>query len=298
MEKSKVKYKISHVTTYEYDSVVPVCQNIVCLTPRNTETQSCLRHRLSVRPEPTSNNRRIDYFGNSLVSFSVDVSHTQLRISSSSTIRTSPREISESAVSPPWESVRDMLPNNSTKEGLSDFQFVFPSDYVPTLAPLQEYVKSSFEPRRPILDAVLELNSRIHKDFQYDPRATTVNTPVEQVFELRRGVCQDLAHLMIAGLRSLGLAARYVSGYLRTHPPEGQPKLTGADASHAWVSVFAGELGWIDVDPTNNMLPNTDHITIGWGRDYKDVCPVSGMYIGGGNHRLTVAVDVSSLDGS
>ncbi len=140
------------------------------------------------------------------------------------------------------------------------------------------------------------MTARIHEDFVYDPRATTISTPVQEVFDQRKGVCQDFAHFEIACLRSLGLAARYVSGYLRTIPPPGKPRLIGADASHAWISVFCGPLGWIDFDPTNNVIPSADHLTIGWGRDYGDVCPLQGVFVGGGKHDLSVFVDVMPLD--
>jgi transglutaminase-like putative cysteine protease len=160
------------------------------------------------------------------------------------------------------------------------------------LAELGDYGRQSFTPDRPIVEALRDLTHRIHSDFSYDPAATTVKTPIAEAFKQRRGVCQDLAHVMLGCLRPLGIAARYVSGYLRTHKREGQPKLVGADASHAWVSVYCGESGWIDADPTNDLLPSMEHITVAWGRDFGDVCPVAGMFVGGGSHRLTVAVNV------
>jgi transglutaminase-like putative cysteine protease len=175
------------------------------------------------------------------------------------------------------------------------YQFCFPSPHVPLSATLGDYARTSFVADRPLVEAALDLTQRIHADFVYDATATTVSTPVEEVFQARRGVCQDLAHVEIACLRALGLSARYVSGYLRTYPPAGQPRLTGADASHAWLSVFGGALGWIDIDPTNNSLPGDEHITVAWGRDYSDVSPVSGMFMGGGQHAMNVSVDVEPL---
>ncbi|MCA9209436.1 MAG: transglutaminase family protein, partial [Planctomycetales bacterium] len=148
------------------------------------------------------------------------------------------------------------------------------------------------------VEAATDLNARIHTEFAYDPRATTVNTPLEQVLKQRRGVCQDFAHLAIGCLRAMGLPARYVSGYLRTIPPPGQPRLVGADASHAWLSVYCGPLGWVDLDPTNNVIPTTDHLTVAWGRDYSDVCPIQGVFVGGGQHTMTVSVDVEPLQRS
>ena len=166
---------------------------------------------------------------------------------------------------------------------------------MPLDAPFTNYARESFPAGRNLLEAVLDLTARIHRDFKFDSTATTVATPLAQMLEQRRGVCQDFAHLQIACLRSQGLPARYVSGYLETVPPPGQPKLFGADASHAWASFFCPGLGWIDVDPTNNLLPSMQHITLGWGRDYSDVCPIRGVLVGGEEHTLRVAVDVVAL---
>ena len=161
---------------------------------------------------------------------------------------------------------------------------------------LAAYARQSFPSGRPLLEAAAELTTRIYRDFEFNARATTVATPVDEVFSLRKGVCQDFAHLEIAALRSLGLAARYVSGYLRTRPAPGKPRLVGADASHAWLSVYVGDGEWLDLDPTNNLLPNLEHITVAWGRDYSDVCPLKGVFIGGGRHSLSVSVDVAVID--
>jgi transglutaminase-like putative cysteine protease len=195
----------------------------------------------------------------------------------------------------PWESLRDSLARDHSRAGLDVYQFCFPSPHVPDVPRLGEYARASFPEGRPLAAGLLELTGRIHADFAYDPAATNISTPIDEVFRQRRGVCQDLAHVQIGCLRSLGLAARYVSGYLRTYPPPGKPRLVGADASHAWLSVHAGPLGWIDVDPTNNSLPRDEHITIAWGRDYSDVCPISGMFTGGGRHAMYVSVDVEPM---
>lgn len=291
-----MKYKVTHTTKYHYDAPVPVCHNIVYLTPRNTRIQTCARHRLTVNPTPGTSSKRTDYFGNTVSAFSVANSHRLLQITASSTVSVDARELPNAADTQPWEQVRDQLAIDRSAEALATYQFAFPSPHVPAFAELSDYTRQSFTDGRPILAAVHDLNSRLHADIKYDPKATTVSTPISEVFEKRRGVCQDMAHLMLGCLRTLGLAARYVSGYLRTHPPAGEPRMVGADASHAWVAVYCGEAGWIDVDPTNNSFPQAEHITVAWGRDFSDVCPVAGMFIGGGNHKLSVAVDVAPIE--
>lgn len=287
-----MQYRISHTTKYEYAESVPFCQNVVYLTPRSTSTQSVTRHRLTLSPKPATSHRRLDYFGNTAHILSVDTSHRLLQITASSTVQLQSRPPIASAVGPAWETVTKQLINDRSPDGLDNYQYTFCSPHVPYCEPLKSYASSSFTAGRPLGEAVAELNQRIYSDFQYDPAATTVSTPISEVFEQRRGVCQDLAHVMLGCLRSIGVAARYVSGYLRTIPAAGQPRLTGSDASHAWVSVFCGPAGWVDVDPTNNVFTRDDHITVAWGRDYSDVCPVAGMFVGGGTQLLSVAVDV------
>ena len=287
-----MKYKVTHKTTYEYAEPVPVCQNIVYLTPRSTPYQTCGRHRLTVRPQPAVNHRRVDYFGNTSHAFTIDKAHRQLQITATSNVELSPRELPKNAATAAWELVRSSLPSDRSPAGLDTYQFAFRSPHVPMLPQITEFAAKSFAPDRPILEALADLNTRIHSEFKYDPQATTVNTPIGEVIEKRRGVCQDLSHLMLGCLRSLGIAARYVSGYLQTHWPEDEVQWVGADASHAWVSVYCGDAGWGDVDPTNNSFPTTEHLTVAWGRDYSDVCPVAGMFVGGGKHQLSVAVEV------
>ena len=197
---------------------------------------------------------------------------------------------------PAWDQLAQTLRTPTTPADLAASEFTFDSSRSIGLKPLTEYARKSFPPGRPLLAAATELTERIFRDFTYDPRATTVTTPVDEVFRLKKGVCQDFAHLQIAALRSLGLAARYVSGYLRTRPAPGKPRLVGADASHAWLSVYLGGGEWLDLDPTNNVVPNLEHITVAWGRDYSDVCPLKGVFIGGGRHSLSVSVDVALID--
>ncbi len=291
-----IRYKVSHTTTYDYDSAVAVCQNIVYLTPRVTPNQTCPYHRLTVRPVPTSPHKGHDYFGNAVATFSLSTGHRRLQITAHSKVELQDRTLPDPATSTPWENVRDALPKDRSLRGLANYQFCFPSPRIPKHLGLAEYGKASFVPGRPMVEALRELMQRVHADFKYDPQATTVRTSITEVFEKRRGVCQDLAHVMIGALRPLGIAARYVSGYLRTHVAPGQTRLVGADASHAWLAVFCGPHGWIDVDPTNDVFPSVEHITVAWGRDFGDVCPVAGMFVGGGSHRLAVAVDVVPLD--
>ncbi|MGA9565233.1 MAG: transglutaminase family protein [Candidatus Korobacteraceae bacterium] len=194
-----------------------------------------------------------------------------------------------------WEEAARSIPNDHSPAGLEAYQFGFESPRIRLRPEFASYARQSFTPGRPMAEALLDLTARIHKDFQFDSRVTTVRTTTEEVFRKRRGVCQDFAHLQIACLRSLNLAARYVSGYLRTYPPPGQPRLVGADASHAWVSAYSPEVGWIDIDPTNNLVPSDGHVTLAWGRDYSDVSPLRGLILGGGAHVLRVAVDMEPL---
>lgn len=285
-------YRITHTTTYRYADAVPICHNEVHLTPRDTYWQSCNHFRLAIKPHPEAVGKRLDYFGNILHHFSIQESHRRLSVSAISRIDVRARELPSLSKSPAWEQVRDSFRRSLDASHLEAIQFNFDSPSVTASNRLLEYARPSFPAGRPILEAVQDLTKRIHTDFKYDPRATTVNTPLEEVLELRRGVCQDFAHLEIGCLRSLGLAARYVSGYLRTLPPPGKPRLIGADASHAWLSVFCEDWGWVDVDPTNDCFPSLDHITVAWGRDYTDVCPVNGVFVGGGTHTMTVSVDV------
>ncbi|MFZ0742963.1 MAG: transglutaminase family protein [Terracidiphilus sp.] len=198
--------------------------------------------------------------------------------------------------SPAWEEVVRTLPADRGPEALDAFQFRFESPRIRLQPEFQKYAQKSFTPGRPLVEGLLDLTSRIHRDFRFDARVTTVRTTVEEVFRKKRGVCQDFAHFQIACLRSLGLSARYVSGYLRTYPPPGQPRMVGADASHAWVSAYCPGIGWIDVDPTNDVVPSTGHVTIAWGRDFGDVSPLHGLILGGGAHTLKVAVDLETIE--
>jgi transglutaminase-like putative cysteine protease len=236
-----------------------------------------------------------DYFGNPVHYLTVQQPHKVLVVDAHARVEVRSAEcpgvLHDSA---PWELIRDQLADN---EAPAAHEYAFASPYVVGNEEIRDYALQSFEPGRPILAATMDLTGRIFREFQYRGGVSDVSTPVSDVFAMRQGVCQDFAHLQIACLRSLGLAARYVSGYVLTRPPEGKDKLVGSDASHAWVSVFAGDSDWIDFDPTNNAIPGVEHITFAWGRDYGDVSPINGFIVGGGAHQISVAVDVSPVTG-
>lgn len=290
-----MKYRIEHKTEYASVDPVSVGHNEAWLTPRNTATQTVLSHRIDIRPEPSARSTLIDYFGNTVTQFIFNQGYEVLKISAVDEVEIVNR-VNDSQAGLAWEDVLAALRSHRTPEDLEAFEFTFDSPRCRTSVEFAEYGRTVCLPQRPLRDMVSALSQQFHDDFHYDSTATTVSTPVEQVFRQKRGVCQDFAHLMISILRSLGFAARYVSGYLRTTPPPGKPRLVGADASHAWLSVYGGPLGWIDIDPTNNVFISSDHITIAWGRDYTDVAPVKGVYVGGSSPQLEVNVDVSPID--
>lgn len=291
-----MKYQIRHTTRYAYSEPVPVCHNQVHLAPRSVSHQTCHEFKLLVSPAPVERRRREDFYGNQVDYFSIHEPHTGLTITADSLVEVEEPKWPQPTRTLGWESVASYLTFGTDPQRLQACGFTVPSRYIPLHRMYGDYARPSFPPGRPLLDAVLDLTSRIHTEFRYDPRATTIHTRLADVFALRAGVCQDFAHLQIACLRSIGLAARYVSGYLRTLPPPGKPRLVGADASHAWLSIFCGPDGWVDIDPTNNRLTSTDHITVAWGRDYGDVCPIQGVVIGGGDHSMSVSVDVEAKE--
>lgn len=288
-------FSVKHVTWYSYTELVPVCHNLVHLAPRESALQKCQDHQLTVAPVPASFERTFDYFGNTIDFFTVRGGHRSLTVTAASTVEVLPPPPHDPATSPAWEHVVKTNRANLSMEGLEVLQLTFSSPRVPRLPALHEYALPSFVPQRPILEAVIDLNRRIHADFAFDPRSTTIDTTLEELLKIRRGVCQDFAHLAIGCLRSMGLAARYVSGYISTTAPPGRQRMVGADASHAWAAVHCGPLGWVDLDPTNNVLVGDLHISVGWGRDYGDVCPVQGVFVGGGEHAMGVSVDVERI---
>ncbi len=285
-------YSVRHETRYEYEDPVSVSHHILRISPRDTPSQTCRFRRISVSPRPPRFETHTDYFGNTVTLFTLAEPHASLTVEATSEIEVIAQPEPDFASSMPWERVRDALARASSEDAVDAAQFVFDSKRVRARRNLAEYARESFAHGRPLLDSAFDLTRRIFQDFRFDSKATEVSTPVETFFEKRRGVCQDFAHLQIACLRSIGLAARYVSGYLRTIPPPGRPRLAGADASHAWVSVWCPRTAWVDFDPTNNCVPGDGHITAAWGRDYNDVSPVYGVLQGGARHNLHVGVDV------
>jgi transglutaminase-like putative cysteine protease len=291
-----MKYTIKHRTWYAYADPAPVCHNLLHLAPRDAPRQTCCSHHLQITPAPASTSRQMDYFGNPIDYFSIEGTHTGLEVTSTSAVEVAPLSKSGGNDSPRWEDVVLMAGAASAERQLQTYQLTLPSPRITPSGELRDYAASSFFANRPVVDAISDLSDRIHADFAFDPKATTVHTPLRELLKLRRGVCQDFAHLATGCLRSMGLPARYVSGYLRTVPPPGKPRLVGADASHAWTSAWCGPLGWIDFDPTNNSPVSDSHITIAWGRDYGDVCPIQGVFVGGGDHSMGVSVDVIPED--
>lgn len=285
-----MKYHIQHTTRYVGSEPVSVGHNEAWLTPRSTLLQRTESHALRIIPPPSILSTRTDYFGNTVTQFSFNQGYDALTVTAISEVEVDPRPVVANGLA--WDEVSKALVQHGSAFDLSAFEFVFNSQRCRSRPEFFEYTRPAFPAGRPLRECLLDLLARFHNDFKFDPQATTVTTPVEQVFQQRKGVCQDFAHLLIAMLRSQGLAARYVSGYLRTLPPPGKPRLVGADASHAWVSVYAGEEVWIDIDPVMGKFVESDHITVAWGRDYGDVTPLKGVYIGGGTHQLTVSVDV------
>jgi len=289
-----VRYRVTHSTTYAYASPVSMCHNEVRLTPRLTRGQVPLRTQLLVDPAPATLATHLDYFGNTVTFLTIPGTHDDLTITAMSDVDVTPLPTPTPETSPGWEQVRECLRAERKPETLDAYQFVFASPHVVADDAVAAYAEPSFPPERPLLAAVLDLTHRIHVDFAYEPDTTTVATSVAEVLAARRGVCQDFAHLAIACLRAQGLAARYVSGYLETLPAPGAERLRGQDASHAWIGVFCPDLGWIDIDPTNDQVVGGRHVTLAWGRDYGDVSPVKGVIVGGGVHTVDVAVDVEA----
>ena len=291
-----MKFHVRHLTSYTYAEPVSLSHHVVHLVPRPDGGQLCTFRELKVTPTPAVQRERIDHFGNRAIYFSVEESHRELAVEAQSEVIVPQTPAPPLSSCQPWESVRDRLCSERRSDVLSAYALTFDSPYVKASTALREYAATSFVRGRPVLDAIMDLTRRIYSDFTYDPRATNVSTPLADVLRNRRGVCQDFAHLQIGCLRSVGLPGRYVSGYLRTIPPPDRPLLIGADASHAWVSFYLPDFGWVDFDPTNGLMPSDQHITIAYGRDFGDVTPVRGVILGGGAHELTVNVDVRPLD--
>ncbi len=288
-------YRIVHTTEYLYATPAEACHNLLRLDPRTVAGQTCIETALRIEPVPARLHTYVDYFGNCVRSFAILEPHHKLSSMSESRVNISRLPSARLPASPNWSVVRQRLHQDRDDAMIDALQYIFDSVYVRVSPALCDYATPSFPKGRPIFEGAFDLTARIFREFAYDPAATTIDTSVEDVLERRRGVCQDFAHLQIGCLRSLGLAARYVSGYLRTDSQPGHPHLEGADASHAWVSVFCPQNGWVDFDPTNGCVVADRHIVLGWGRDYHDVSPVKGIVLGGSGSALRVAVAVAAV---
>jgi transglutaminase-like putative cysteine protease len=311
-----VKYRITHSTLYQYSQPVGLCQNEARLQPRNFWRQHCHSSYFEILPEPIDLKERVDFFGNRVAYFAVQKPHTKLNVTAVSEVTIFPRQnVLELFSQIAWESVRNILqgipqPGQSqSQQGQTSWQnqdyaqevfdakqYLLDSPMISVTPELAEYARISFQTNRPLVEVVHDLMARIYHDFTYDPTFTTIATPLSDVLNFRRGVCQDFAHLAIGCLRAYGIAARYISGYVETLPEPGKQRLTGADASHAWFSVYIPNSGWLDFDPTNNTIPLDQHITLAWGRDFSDVTPLKGIAFGGGQHVLSVSVDVLRIE--
>ncbi|MGE0405937.1 MAG: transglutaminase N-terminal domain-containing protein, partial [Candidatus Korobacteraceae bacterium] len=281
---------------YEYGETVKLSHNLLRLRPRDYERQTALRHELVISPAPSLTREHLDYFGNHVTWLSMQELHSELTITAHSRVQVDLVLQPDTAQGASWEQVSRKLSAVPDPRARFARQFCVDSTYVQRSSELAEYARASFPRGQAFLKCVLDLTGRIQREFEFLPGSTRVGTPVLEVLHTRRGVCQDFAHLQIACLRSLGFAARYVSGYIVTTPPPGQPRLIGADASHAWVSVFDPDFGWIDFDPTNGTMPSDSHIVVAWARDYDDLGPVKGILIGGQRQRLKVSVDVAPVE--
>ncbi len=293
------RYRVEHYTAYRYSEPVMLSHQQLHLTPRLLVYQPVQKHEVVIKPAPTQQREIIDAFGNPVTEMAIETAHSALDIIARTNVTVARRSMIDPEKTPAWESVRDALAYRAAWHPetaiLDASQFLFESPCIRVKRSLRAYASDCFAPGRPILAAASALMDKIHGEFKFDATATSVRTPVMTFFEQKRGVCQDFAHLMISCLRSTGLAARYVSGYLLTRPAPGKPRRAGADVSHAWVSLFVAGNGWIDFDPTNNIIPSLEHITLGWGRDFSDVTPLRGVINGGGEQTLEVKVSVDPL---
>jgi transglutaminase-like putative cysteine protease len=288
-----MRYELEHVTAYDYESPVLHGRHVIRKRPRQLPSQRVSGTTLEVRPAPVWSRQELDYFGNVVDVVEVIEPHDSLvvRMSSTVEVEVDPTDLEVPLFHQSWEAARERIARDPSCFEAREMQLDSP--LVRRLPALQTYAKETFAPGRSLLDAVIEFNERIFEEFTYDPAFSDVSTPLARVLSERRGVCQDFAHIAVGALRSLGLAARYVSGYLETTPPPGKARLVGADASHAWPSVFVPDHGWVAFDPTNGVLPGERHIVVAWGRDFSDVSPLRGVVLGGGRHTVRVGVDVA-----
>lgn len=290
------RYSVRHLTRYRYSQNVSLSQHFLHLLPRGTASQRVERADLKIEPVPATRRDAVDYFGNPTCLVSLDEEHLETVLLAESQISLQHSKPPAAKDTPPWEEIAKTVRESRSKDLLFVYQYCFASPKTKAGPDALALGQTFFAPGTPILEGAMALMDHIFTQYTYDPEATDVSTPVDDVMRIKGGVCQDFAHLQLACLRALGLPARYVSGYLLTHPPEGQERLQGADASHAWLSIWTGEDGWVDLDPTNNLIPGDEHITLAWGRDYGDVSPINGITFGGGAHQIDVEVDVLPMD--
>ncbi len=292
---NSARYRVVHETSYKYSSMVTSSRQIAHLSPRETSWQQVISHELEITPNATERTEGIDFFGNHMVSLFVDEPHQMLIVQAESEVVVSRYAPLPGAASPPWEQSLAVKGEWGPGTDLEIESYRIPSPAVPLLAAARAYAAPSFTSRRPWLEALLDLTQRIRKEFVYDPEATTITTSVEEVLKTKRGVCQDYAHLMLSCLRTLGIPARYVSGYVLNRSRADGTKLTGADASHAWVAAHCPGLGWVAFDPTNGKIADIEFVTLGWGREFLDVTPLRGVVLGTASQQLSVAVSVTPI---
>ncbi len=290
-----MKYQVNHITDYIYANPASLCHNVMFKVPHDFSFQKVLSFGYSIYPAPSYEVMRSDFFENKYVYFSIDHSHKKLTVVADSIVELSVPNWMNAKPSEthPWEEVVKWL---KSTEALNDIrQFYLESNHVTIIDGVEEYTRRSFTPGRPIMEAMIELNTRIFTDFDFTPGFTDISTPLEEVFEHKKGVCQDLSHFSLACLRSIGLAARYMSGYIETLPPPGKPKLVGSDASHAWIALYIPDWDWVEFDATNNLLVSDKHIRTAVGRDFADVTPLKGIVYSSGKQNMKVSVDVRNL---
>jgi transglutaminase-like putative cysteine protease len=290
------RYRVTHRTDYRYDQPVAVGHTIARLVPRELPHQRVASSSVTVEPAPAHTHHHVDGLGNVVTYLAVDEPHHHLAVTATSDVEVDTRSVPDGAWAAPWERAVAGTDDDTSDDGLLARSCRLDSPLVPRHADLRDLAETDFTPGRPLGEAATALTCRIHETFEFVPGATDVTTPVREVLADRRGVCQDFAHVLLGALRSLGLGARYVSGYLETSPPEGEMRLVGADASHAWAGLYLPGEGWVDLDPTNGLVQPDRHVTVGWGRDYTDVVPVRGVVFGPpADQELTVSVDVAPL---
>lgn len=291
-----MQYRVNHITEYKYQELVNTAHNRLCLVPLNLPEQKCLTSEIKILPVPDETEYRTDFFGNTILFISIYKEHQKLEIISESTIDILPKiQVSLAANSPlQWSEIKNVIAQRDEYADVS--QYLLPSHYVPNNLVIKKFAEECFPPGETLWNACHLLMKKIFTSLKFTPGFTTINTPVEEVVKSRKGVCQDFAHLMIACLRNMGVPARYVSGYLETFPPPGKEKLVGSDASHAWVAVYFPEIGWVEFDPTNNLLPAENHVIVAFGRDYFDVAPLKGIIFSSGNQQVEVKVDVTRMN--